>query len=102
MSVYNKIQSFVGNWAYSKGTTLVRQYSISDNSGTPQDPDSFSAQLTAPDGSKQAVALTKVAVGQYALSWKIPTTALSGTWTLIVTAISGLQSQTETLTFIVS
>jgi hypothetical protein len=100
---FNFIQNFTLDAVYARKDVFKNAYVFTDNNNVLQDPDSFTLKLTAPDqATTVTVSPTRLSTGSYQANWIIPANAQLGRWTLIVTAIRGLKSQTTTTTFLIA
>jgi hypothetical protein len=98
---YNPIYNAGNDLIILRGATITKLYSYFDNLHTAQTPDSITIKLTAPNLAQYTFTPSPRAVGKYLLSYKVPSNAQVGKWTVVVTVIKGVTSQTDTETFIV-
>lgn len=86
---------------YTAGQTVTLPYLFSDSNNNPQDPASVSAYIVDPDNNQTPLTPTKIAVGEYTVSYQIPTNPNAGVYTIVFAAISGTYSQTMSYSFLV-
>lgn len=95
MSQTNPLQNIQVSEVVSLGGTFSRLFA-----NMAANPDSITATLTLPDGKTQvSITPTNNAAGSYTVSYPVPASAQTGTYTLVTAIISGTFSFTETYLF---
>lgn len=99
----NDLGIFIPKAVFKRGSTFGRTFRLANSYGTTINPSSISFKLVNPQETTviSGMAPTRVSTGTFNATYIIPIGAPVGTWTLILTAINSIYSQTETYTFIV-